>query len=878
MPPSDSLPSSKPIVDNQPDGSPAVGPRALAALHELAVAASGVLEPTALAKHAVDLACDLLGVDGAALYWWVSSTGLFHSLADNRGYQAGASRTLEPGKGVAGLAFQRQAPLIIDDYPNWEGAVPWALANGVRSAVGIPLMARGRTVGAMAVLTHAVGGFDADDLRLLNLLAAQVAPSLEAGRLDVDLGASEQRFRSLYGSVACGVLVLSASGVIIQVNPAGERIIGLTAEEMRGKTPDQLWRAYGDDGSELSSIDRVGPVVLRSGQPVHGFMNKVVLPSGRERWLLIDAIPVIGPDGQALQVVASFLDITERKQVEEALRESEERFRAVFNRAAVGIARIDLAGRIIEANPALQRMLGYSADELTHNPLATFVHPDYVRDGRLTQLAELSQGMRQELQQELRYIHKLGGLVWCNSIASLVRGPSNEPLFLIVMTEDITARKKQEVALEHLALHDGLTDLPNRTLMFDRLRQAILVSKREHQPLALLMMDLDGFKEINDTFGHHGGDEVLRHVATRLKAQLRESDTVARLGGDEFAIILPGVADEATAGATATRILHALQEPLIIEGEALEIRASIGIVLFPRHAEDADTLLRRGDAAMYEAKRAGAGTAFYTLEHDVDSSSLTLTFELRRAIEENQLLLHYQPVLRCGTGEVIGVEALVRWPHPRHGLMAPDRFIPLAEQSRLIRPLGRRVLEAAVQQQDRWWREGITLRMAVNLSIRNLQDPELVQCVTRVLDSYTVPPDWLTLEITESTLMADAEETLKVLAPLKAMGVRVSIDDFGTGFSSLSNLKRLPIDELKIDKTFVTEMASKKKDGLIVRSTIDLAHALGLVAVAEGVEEASAWVMLAAQGCDFAQGYYLCRPLPPAELVRWYRERSQKAA
>ena len=842
------------------------------------MAASGVLEPTALAKHAVDLACDLLGVDGAALYWWVSSTGLLHSLADNRGYQAGASRTLEPGMGVAGLAFQREQPLIIDDYPRWEGAVPWALANGVRAAVGIPLVARGRAVGAMAVLTHAVGGFDADDLRLLSLLAAQVAPSLEAGRLDIDLAASEQRFRSLYGSVASGVLVLSASGVIIQINPAGERIIGLSAEEMRGKTPDQLWHAYAEDGSELKSTDRVGPVVLRSRQPVQGITNKIVLPDGRVRWVLIDAIPVMGPDGQALQVVASFLDITERKQVEEALRESEERFRAVFNRAAVGIARIDLGGQIIEANPALQRMLGYSADELTHNPLATFVHPDYVRDGRLAQLTELAEGTRQELQQELRYVHKLGGLVWCNSIASLVRGPSNEPLFLIVMTEDITARKKQEVALEHLALHDGLTDLPNRTLMFDRLRQAILVSKREHQALALLMMDLDEFKEINDTFGHHGGDEVLRHVATRLKRQLRESDTVARLGGDEFAIILPGVADDAAAGATASRILNALQEPLMIEGEALEVRASIGIVLFPRHAEDADTLLRRGDAAMYEAKRAGTGTAFYTLEHDIDSSGLTLTFELRRAIEENALILHYQPVLRCGTGEVVGVEALVRWPHPRHGLLAPDRFIPLAEQSRLIRPLGRRVLEAAVQQQDRWWREGITLRMAVNLSIRNLQDPELVPCVKRVLDTYTVPPDWLTLEITESTLMADTEETLKVLAPLKAMGVRVSIDDFGTGFSSLTNLKRLPIDELKIDKTFVTEMPSKKKDGLIVRSTIDLAHALGLVAVAEGVEEAAAWEMLVAQGCDLAQGFHLCRPLPAAEVVGWYQARSQKAA
>jgi diguanylate cyclase (GGDEF)-like protein/PAS domain S-box-containing protein len=878
MPQSDSVPARDSAVDRQPDVSPAVGPRALAALHELAVAASGALEPTALATVAVDLACNLLGVDGAALYWWVSSTGLLVSLADNRDYQAGGKRTLEPGKGVAGLAFQRQAPLIIDDYPNWAGAVPWALAHGVRAAVGIPLVARGRTVGAMAVLTHAPGGFDADDLRLLSLLAAQVAPSLEAGRLDVDLAASEQRFRSLYGTLASGVVVLSASGVIIQVNPAAEHIIGLSAEEMRGKTPDELWRAYTENGSPLSSTERVGPVVLRSQQPLHGVTNRIVLPNGRERWLVIDAIPVVGPDGQALQVVSSFLDITDRKQVEEALRESEERFRAVFNRAAVGIARIDLAGRIIEANPALQRMLGYSADELTHNPLANFVHPDYVREGRLPHLVEVAEGNRHEAQQELRYVHKLGGLVWCNSITSLVRGRANEPLFLIVLTEDITARKKQEMALEHQALHDGLTDLPNRTLLFDRLRQAILVSKREHHPLALLMMDLDRFKEINDTFGHHGGDDVLRHVATRLKGQLRESDTVARLGGDEFAIILPGVQDEAAAALTASRILQALQEPLTVEGEPLEIRASIGIVLFPRHAEDADTLLRRGDAAMYEAKRAGTGTAVYTLEHDADSSNLTLTFELRRAIEDGALVLHYQPALRCGSGEVIGVEALVRWPHPRHGLMAPDRFIPLAEQSRLIRPLGRHVLEAAVQQQDRWWREGITLRMAVNLSIRNLQDPELVPCVMRVLDTYSVPPDWLTLEITESTLTADTEETLKVLAPLKAMGVRVAIDDFGTGFSSLANLKRLPIDELKIDKTFVTEMPSKKKDGLIVRSTIDLAHALGLVAVAEGVEEASAWEMLTAQGCDLAQGYYLCRPLPAPDLVRWFQARSQKAA
>ena len=872
-------PRTGPLRGNEPAGRPAVGTQALAALHELAVAASGVLEPTALAKFAVDLACDLLGADGAALYWWTASTGRLHALADNRSYQEPVARSLGPGKGVAGLAFQRVEPVIIDDYPSWEGAVPWALANGVRAAVGIPLFARGRTVGAMAVLTHAVRPFDAEDLRLLSLLAAQVAPSLEAGRLDVDLAASEQRFRSLYGTVACGVIVLSANGVILQVNPAGERIIGLSLAEMRGKSPDEIWRAYREDGSELASTDRVGPVVIRSRQPLHGFTMKMMLADGRQRWLLIDSIPVFDADGQAVQVVASFLDITERKQGEEALRQSEERFRAVFDRSAVGIARIDLKGCMIEANPALQRMLGYSSEELTHNPLANFVHPDHLHNGRLLELTELVEGARQELQQELRYVHKKGGLVWCNSIGSLVRGPSNEPLFLIVMTEDITARKAQETALEHQALHDGLTDLPNRTLLYDRLRQAILSGKRNQQPLALLVMDLDRFKEINDTFGHHGGDEVLRQVAVRLRSELRESDTIARLGGDEFAIILPDVPDEAAAGITAGRLLQALLQPLVIDGEQLEVRASVGIVLFPKHAEDPDTLLRRADAAMYVAKRANSGSAFYTAEHDSENrSGLTLTFELRNAIDQRDLLLHYQPMLRCGTGELIGVEALVRWQHPRHGLMGPDRFIPLAEETRLIRPLGRRVLEDAAQQQDRWRKQGMNLRMAVNLSIRNLQDPELLPWVVRIFETYLILPGGLTIEITESTLMADSEEALRALRPLKAMGVRVAIDDFGTGFSSLAHLKRLPVDELKIDKAFVIEMASEKKNSLIVQSTIDLAHALGLVVVAEGVEDRVVWEMLADQGCDFAQGFYLSRPMPADELEGWVHNRSPRAA
>ncbi len=856
-----------------------VGAQTFAALHELAVAASGVLEPEALAKLAVDQACALLGVDGAALYWWAASTGLLHALADNRWYQDPVPRSLKPGRGVAGLAFERVEQVVIEDYPSWEGAVPWALANGVQAAVGIPLLARGRTVGAMAILTHARRRFSAEDLRLLSLLAAQVAPSLEAARLDADLAASEQRFRSLYGTIACGVLVQSTSGVILQANLAAEHIFGLGLDQMRGRRPEELWHAYREDGSELASTERPGPTVLRTRQPQRGFTMKISRPHGQERWLQIDTIPVLGPDGQAVQVVSSFLDITERKQVEEALRQSEERFRAVFDRAAIGIARIDLDGCIIEANPAFHRMLGYGLQEFAKNPIAKFVHPDHTHNGKLRELVELAAGRRDEVQQELRYLHKKGGAVWGNSIASLVRGRSNEPLFIIGMVEDITARKAQEAALEHQALHDVLTDLPNRTLLYDRLHQAILASKREQRPMALLMMDLDRFKEVNDSFGHHGGDVLLRQVAVRLRAQLRESETIARLGGDEFAIILPGVRDEAAAGLTAGRLLQTLLQPFFVDGEKLEISASIGIVFFPKHGQDAETLLRRADAAMYVAKRRHGGASFYTLEHDThDPSRLSLTFELRHAIDQRQLVLHYQPALQCRTGAVMGVEALVRWPHPRHGLLGPNRFIPLAEQTGLIRPLGLWVLETAVQQQQAWQKEGMNLRVAVNLSMRNLHDPELLERVGRIFETYGLAAGQLTVEITESLLLADAEETLKVLSPLKAMGVRVAIDDFGTGFSSLANLKRLPVDEVKIDRSFVAEMASKKADSVIVQSTIDLAHKLGLVAVAEGVEDRAAWEMLAVQGCDFAQGFYLSRPMPAEELTRWCRERTLNAA
>jgi diguanylate cyclase (GGDEF)-like protein len=382
-------------------------------------------------------------------------------------------------------------------------------------------------------------------------------------------------------------------------------------------------------------------------------------------------------------------------------------------------------------------------------------------------------------------------------------------------------------------------------------------------------MDVDRFKEVNDTFGHHIGDLLLEQLGERLGSALRSSDTIARLGGDEFAILLPTAAYE-EARQISQRLLQLLEQPFALGGLQLEIDASIGIALSPDHGSDADTLLRRADVAMYVAKRGNSGYALYTADRDQHSPMrLALVAELRRAIETDELSLYFQPKVRMDTGKVTCAEALVRWQHPRHGMLNPDLFVPIAEQTGLIRPLSRWVLDAALRQVSRWRQDGLDLSVAVNLSMRNLHDPEIADMIRRRLLRWGVPPSSLTIEITESSLMADAARAMDVLNRLRAMGVGVSIDDFGTGYSSLAYLKRLPVHELKIDRSFVAHMATDENDAAIVRSTIGLAHELGLSVVAEGVEDQETWDVLANAGCDVAQGYFISRPLPPLVLGEW---------
>ncbi len=425
--------------------------------------------------------------------------------------------------------------------------------------------------------------------------------------------------------------------------------------------------------------------------------------------------------------------------------------------------------------------------------------------------------------------------------------------------------------LRHQALHDALTDLPNRTLLHRRAERAL----RGDGFGAMLLIDLDRFKEVNDTLGHDHGDELLIEVASRLQGALRRGDTLARLGGDEFAVLLDGVPDRVAVVELAARLQDALRRPFALRGVAVELEASVGIALYPEHGVTVGALLQRADVAMYDAKRGRRGVATYVEERDPYSADrLGLLAELRRALEHEELVLHYQPKVDLASGAVIGVEALVRWQHPTRGLLPPDEFVPLAERTGAVADLTQWVVDTALAQHRRWRDEGIDLPVAVNLAAANVVDRALPERIAELLAKYDVGGDRLECEISEHTVMGDPLRATEVLARLRALGVRLSLDDFGTGHSSLAYLKRLPLDEVKIDRSFVAGMAEDENDAVIVRSTIDLARNLGLAVVAEGVETAEVMRGLADLCCDTAQGFHVSRPLPPERLTAWLRDQA----
>ncbi len=438
---------------------------------------------------------------------------------------------------------------------------------------------------------------------------------------------------------------------------------------------------------------------------------------------------------------------------------------------------------------------------------------------------------------------------------------------LLTATDELAARQADN---EYQATHDVLTGLPNRALFQQTLYQAIDRVRGSRGRLGVLLIDLDRFKEINDTLGHHFGDALLREIGPRLSSVLRENDVMARLGGDEFGLLMPDLPDERVAIRICERLIDQMAQPLTVEGLALDVSGSIGIALYPDHSNDADALLRRADVAMYAAKESGGGYELYSSQLDNHNPArLTLMAQVRPGLENDEFILHFQPKVRVSDGRVVGMEALVRWAHPERGLLLPDAFIPLVEKTVLLRPLTMHVLDEALCQWREWANQGRRLDVAVNLSPRSLLDAQLPEQVAEVLDRWGVPPDFLTLELTESFLMAESARSTGVMERLSDFGITLAIDDFGTGYSSLSHLKRLPIREIKIDRSFVMHMRDDSNDLMIVRATVDLGRNLGMRVVAEGVEDEETWRRLAEIGCDEAQGYLWSGPLPAHSFWEW---------
>ena len=526
-------------------------------------------------------------------------------------------------------------------------------------------------------------------------------------------------------------------------------------------------------------------------------------------------------------------------------------------------------GTINYQSPAVEQYFGYRADELVGANIFAYMHPDDAVAIR----GLLSHRLKDPEQiQSLpsRFRHRDGSWREVTATPQLLNefGANTPEISLQPQTE-------QHVSLmsRHYGLHDSLTDPPDRTLFFYLLQQALVAAQREGKRFALLLLGLNHFREINCTFGYRWGDVLLQQIGMRLRGSLRKSDIIARLGGDEFAILLLTAGDLKGAIRVACRVLSTLEQPFFTEGHPIHIGASVGITLYPEHGADADSLLRRANIAMFMAKRTSSEYAVYTADQDrYTPDQMALMSELRSAIDNDQLLLCYQPKVNCVTGKISDVEALVRWKHPAHGILPPDRFIPLAEKTGLIKPLTLWVLNAALRQSQQWRHQGMPLRIAINLSRRNLHDTNLPGLVADKLKCWKGEPDWLEVEITESAIAADPTRAVETLARLHAMGVWISIDDFGTGYSSLANLKQMPVDEIKIDKSFVMSMTKNRDDIAIVRSIIELGHNLGLKVVAEGVENQEIYTRLVSLGCDFAQGYHWSRPIPAKAFAQWVQE------
>jgi len=564
----------------------------------------------------------------------------------------------------------------------------------------------------------------------------------------------------------------------------------------------------------------------------------------------------------------------QRKRAEEALRESEQRLRTIIETEPECIMVVDSGGLIMEMNATGLAMLeADSIEEVQQHNLIDFILAKY-HDSFIATHKRVMNGESCIFEFEIKGIK--GSQHWLETHAAPLSDADGKITMLLGITRDITARKEAEKRIQYLAHFDALTGLPNRVQLNNHAKYVISLAQRNQEPVTLMFLDLDHFKDINDTLGHSVGDALLVELTKRLRLVLREEDMVSRLGGDEFIFLLYGV-DANEAPHVAQKLLDVIAEPCQIEQYDLNVTGSIGIALYPGDGADLEALSKSADSAMYRAKHEGRhGYRFFTAEMQIRSARhLKLVNALRQAIEREQLQINYQPQVSVRDGRIVGAEALLNWTHPVLGSVSPAEFIPSAEESGLILPIGEWVLRHAVRQAKSWMQNGLApLVMAVNLSVIQFRHPDLPNLITRILDEEGLLPEYLELELTEGVAMHDPQKAIAVMNKLHERGVRMSIDDFGTGFSSLSHLKKFKVYKLKIDQSFVRDISTDPEDRAIVSAIINMAKSLGLQTIAEGVETAGQQAFLREQGCDELQGYYYCKPLSADQFEEFARSKT----
>ena len=763
----------------------------------------------------------------------------------------------------------------------WTRAVAGEVPEPGRESAWVHLLPRLPLIAliAIGVAQHLSNGRVDDDFVWIVIplavltMGRQAATHAENARLTTRLEdrvaalrVEEARMRLIIDSAHDPYVEIDADGSVTAWNRQAEATFGWRADEVLGRALHDVIIPPADRAAHVRGLRRVQQTNTSRmvGRPVE------VTAMRRDGGKVPVELTVWQSSGKRGSRYHAFIrDISERRRAAEALEQSEERWRSLVRHSSDYTVLLTEDGTLDFELPTVRPLFGYHDEENIGRNFIELVHPDD-QAAALSAFEILRTTPGHQDQLELRVQRGDGTWMWVDVVGTNLLDDATVA-GIVINLRDVSDRRRMEEELRHQAMHDPLTGLPNRNQLMASLRERCI--RHQHGATALLLMDLNGFKDVNDGLGHDIGDRLLIEVARRLAERTRSADTVARLGGDEFAVVLSDVPAPSHAQTAAEALVALVEHPIDLDGIVVQVGASIGIA-HSATGDDPTSLRQRADVAMYRAKREGGGWAMYGSDDDEDHrASVTVAAELREAIGENQLVVHYQPQVELATDRVVAVEALVRWAHPGRGLVAPNDFIPLSERTGLIRPLTDWVLCEALAQCARWQAEGLDLSLAVNLSPRLLNHTGIVESITGALEQAEFPPELLTIEITESAFPENTRALIGAMQHLSRMGIRLSIDDFGTGYSSMAYLKELPVDEVKVDKSFVANVVDDETDRSIVGSIIELARELGLRTVAEGVETQESLDALVELGCEYAQGFHIARPSASAELTGWLAER-----